>query len=1232
MAYYGNQPIAGETNSFKVLDDISSYTKTFDGSSAAVVSTSDDTLTFYDHRFIQGQRVTYSKGSGGTVITGLTDATVYYVIRQDKDTIQLATSESNAAALTAVNITAVAPGGTAHELTVAFDGTNTKFKATTGGIHIKLTRPGQLMISMNGVIQEPQNNTPSNGFGIESNNVIVFSTAPTVLDTFWGHYLTSNLSSWEMSDNKIDNFTGNGSTTTYTLSKTPANADNILVTIDGVTQYPSDSATTRAYTLNASVVTFTTAPTINAAIAVRHIGYAGGSGGGSGGGGVTGFYGRTGNVSVIRSDLQNTDINLKNLTGVAATFTGNVSIGGTLTYTDVTNIDSIGIVTAQSGVHFGIGATSGKFEAATGITTFSTSVGIADSIHHVGNTDTSIRFPADDTFTVETAGNEALRIGSGGDVIIGSGGAWSYPKALNVQGSSGSILSLYNADTTSYAADTTTAIEFKLLTGNTGTTSGSCELRAFKENGNNGDSARALSFYTGLNGGSPTERLRINSVGDLLLGNHGSRIFDDSSGTNVVVDIYGGTTAGKRGILALGGRTGSDDADIGTIQFVNENNSVATAANHNQSKLVSSIDVKSETTDGNAGSDSGGHLLFSTKPETGQLTERLRITSAGLVGINTEIPANTLDVIGGNIRVGKTSNGQFIGENNSGSVKIKLDTSGVSYLNGGNIGINETSPDAPLHITGGLPHIRLENSGTSASAGDVLGQIDFKHNDSDDAGVTAAIKCIAEDNAGNSYLTFNNGDGGDADERLRITSDGKIEVKGTRAGALQPEDDDALKLFTKSTNNSINRGSGITFYNHDNSGYEMGGTIQVAKENGTADDTAGYMRFSTRPTGGGAALEKLRIKSTGEVHISDRNSSNIGEHFFQAGAFGIRMEDAGGYNRWNIERNYGGYKPHPVVHLSAQGRVGINTTLPEGTLDVTSEIGPEPIGAIFRKDYGGDTTDSSHKVALTIWGMDHNDLDHTSGTDFYGPMIGFGARNDRSAPNYGDIRAAISYVYNGQLTFHTEAGGSVTDGTNENLRITNKGTTIAYHGQAPSDALTYPSAFRSREGVIGPIYYWPRAYASHSNGGGYDDVAEGGRLTLRLVGATGGTASMFQGGFGVTYGGGGEGIEYNRVRVIFRASRANTTDGYNTNSITFKMQSYYYSGGWTDVSGSSWNFNGTDSERGYRWTASNWISSSDFAGGFDVPSIAIKYDTDNGNLGNDNIRIAAVYLQYARFS
>ena len=39
-----------------------------------------------------------------------------------------------------------------------------------------------------------------------------------------------------------------------------------------------------------------------------------------------------------------------NVSGVDGTFTGNVSIGGTLTYEDVTNIDSVGLVTAREGI------------------------------------------------------------------------------------------------------------------------------------------------------------------------------------------------------------------------------------------------------------------------------------------------------------------------------------------------------------------------------------------------------------------------------------------------------------------------------------------------------------------------------------------------------------------------------------------------------------------------------------------------------------------------------------------------------------------------------------------------------------------------------------------------------------------------------------------------------------------------------------------------------------------
>ena len=49
------------------------------------------------------------------------------------------------------------------------------------------------------------------------------------------------------------------------------------------------------------------------------------------------------------------NITVGNVTGVAATFTGSVSIAGTLTYEDVTNVDSVGLVTARSGVRVDAG-------------------------------------------------------------------------------------------------------------------------------------------------------------------------------------------------------------------------------------------------------------------------------------------------------------------------------------------------------------------------------------------------------------------------------------------------------------------------------------------------------------------------------------------------------------------------------------------------------------------------------------------------------------------------------------------------------------------------------------------------------------------------------------------------------------------------------------------------------------------------------------------------------------
>ena len=376
MPYIGQPPVTGDTtSSFRLLDNIASYTLTFDGSSAEVVSVANDTLTFSQHRFVTGQRVTYNDG-GGTAIGGLSNG-VYFIIKVDQNTISLATNASNAAAGTAIDLTGLGVG-TTHTLNIAFDSVNTKFKATyENGKKAKLSRAGQLMISMNGVIQQPQETaTPSVGFGLDSDSTIVFSTAPSATDVAFGNVLANSIATFDISDNTVDNFTGDGSTASFNLSKAPADNNSILVTLDGVIQYPTDSSTERAYSVTESTLTFVTAPANSVAIQVRHIGFAGAVTSE-----VSGFYGRTGNVSLKTTDhivVGNINsagvITATSFSGDGSGLTGVASTDNIRTNTNATflqNINVTGIVTATTGNYSGTvtaNAFSGDGSALTGIT------------------------------------------------------------------------------------------------------------------------------------------------------------------------------------------------------------------------------------------------------------------------------------------------------------------------------------------------------------------------------------------------------------------------------------------------------------------------------------------------------------------------------------------------------------------------------------------------------------------------------------------------------------------------------------------------------------------------------------------------------------------------------------------------------------------------------------------------------------------------------------------------
>lgn len=79
------------------------------------------------------------------------------------------------------------------------------------------------------------------------------------------------------------------------------------------------------------------------------------------------------------------DITVNNVTGVAATFTGAVTVGGVLTYDDVTNVDSIGVVTARSGLKVNAGGINviGGGATVTGVTTFFNDIRVKGVIENV---------------------------------------------------------------------------------------------------------------------------------------------------------------------------------------------------------------------------------------------------------------------------------------------------------------------------------------------------------------------------------------------------------------------------------------------------------------------------------------------------------------------------------------------------------------------------------------------------------------------------------------------------------------------------------------------------------------------------------------------------------------------------------------------------------------------------------------------------------------------------------
>lgn len=410
MPYIGNDHYQGDsTSNFKVLDDIKSYTATFDGSSSLIVDLTDDSIEIPSHRFLQGQRVTYNRGGGGssTNIGGLADTGAYYVIKDGKDKIKLAVDAADAATNTAINLLSLG-NSTDHSFTAAFDGINKKFKVTyLNGATANVLAATQLNISINGVIQQPHNGVsePPSGYTlVNPGNIIVFSQAPESTFTFWGNIVANSIKTFDIDDNIIDNFIGDGTTVDFILSQLVPDNSALLVNIDGVVQQPTDPNSINSYSVSGNVLSFTEAPEIGTKIEVRHIGFAAPSGG------VTGFYGRTGNVTIVDTDP------------VVAIQSGGVGIGTVRTLNFVGTGNTFAVDGSRIDVSIAGGSGGGSGSNAGTVINYSNGTA-SPFILSIGRVTQSIDL--DDTVAVEDSnivvGGSTIIVDDGATVTVGEG-------------------------------------------------------------------------------------------------------------------------------------------------------------------------------------------------------------------------------------------------------------------------------------------------------------------------------------------------------------------------------------------------------------------------------------------------------------------------------------------------------------------------------------------------------------------------------------------------------------------------------------------------------------------------------------------------------------------------------------------------------------------------------------------------------------------------------------------